>query len=46
MRGLRYYLDEDGIHGPGVATELRRRGIDSITALEAGAPEFTQRQYR
>lgn len=36
MSGLRYYLDEDVIHGPGVATELRKRGIDTITALEAG----------
>lgn len=36
MSGLSYYLDEDVIHGPVVAAELRRRGIDAITAQEAG----------
>lgn len=36
MSGLRYYLDEDVIHGPLVAEELRKRGVDTITALEAG----------
>jgi len=36
MSGLRYYLDEDVVHGPVVATELRKRGVDTVTAVEAG----------
>ncbi len=36
MSGLRYYLDEDVVHGPVVATELRKRGVDAITAVEMG----------
>jgi len=36
MNGLRYFLDEDVVHGPGVATELQRRGVDTIAAVEAG----------
>ena len=35
MSGLRYYLDEDVVRGPVVARELRARGIDAVTALEA-----------
>lgn len=36
MSGLRYYLDEDVVHGPGVAKELRKRAIDAITAVDSG----------
>ncbi len=36
MSGLRYYLDENVIHGPQVAEELRKRGVDAVTALEVG----------
>jgi hypothetical protein len=36
MSGLRYYLDENVVHGPVVARELRARGVDAITALDAG----------
>jgi len=36
VSGLHYYLDEDVVHGPAVASELRNRGVDAITALEAG----------
>jgi hypothetical protein len=36
VSGLGYYLDEDVIHGPLVAGELRKRGLDAVTALEAG----------
>jgi hypothetical protein len=33
---LSYYLDEDVDHGSTVAAGLRDRGIDAITANEAG----------
>jgi hypothetical protein len=33
---LSYYLDENVDHGPIVAKALRERGIDAITADEAG----------
>jgi hypothetical protein len=33
---LHYYLDEDVDHGPLIAELLRRRGIDVLTANEAG----------
>ncbi len=36
MSGLRYYLHENVDRGPVVARELRKRGVDAITALEAG----------
>jgi len=36
MSGLRYYLDEDVDHGPSVARELRARGVDTVTSVEAG----------
>lgn len=45
MSGLRYYLDEDVVHGPGVATELRRRGVDTIAAVEAGRAGQEQLEY-
>jgi hypothetical protein len=50
VTNLRYYLDEDVNHGPKVADELRRRGIDAVTALEAGRagreiPDQEQLEY-
>lgn len=50
MRRLSYYLDEDVIHGPIVAAELREHGVDAITALEAGRagqgiPDQEQLEY-
>lgn len=34
MSGLRYYLDENVIHGPLVAEEVRKRGFNAVAALE------------
>ena len=50
MRRLSYYLDEDVICGPIVATALREQGIDAITSLEAGRagrgiPDHEQLEY-
>ena len=50
MTSLSYYLDENVNYGPKVAEELRRRGIDAITTLEAGRadqeiPDQKQLEY-
>lgn len=50
MSRLSYYLDEDVDHGPTVAAALRDRGIDAITADEAGRanqgiPDQEQLEY-
>lgn len=36
MSRFRYYLDENVSHGPIVAVQLQRRGVDAITAVDAG----------